>query len=588
MKDVDPEIYSSAFTLSDMEIFVFPELMYSLLLANIMSPLVWKWRDEDCFKKLEGKDPYKKLMRLRQFIMDEFEFNLDLQTWGLTDKNTEIKRFERFLPAEQISKSNALFGYEGDSYYYDVDIRKHFGLDKYNGDIIPYWKTETVEAMNAFRYKAGYRSGAGECVSLSTLYAAAAFIVCGIPLEDIYMVLTPLHSQNFIDINDGVITNNRRLVTKSMWFNGTELSNKAQRALRKEQITIVAHSSGLVHCLYKDATIDKKLYVQFTAKLNDFLACPLDELSLTGFLRSNHNYHKYFQFCRECRGVPQFVKAEILFHYEHESNFRICDPTHEKLLEEVDEEDFSNHEYPGRIRCDQFKEYMGKKKPDINSEAGRKELIKVLSDYIPEAGKFVAELYDFLHIEPKLPAPSAVRQSSPQAGSGQAGDKNYIPAEPIKISPDMSREDIIDYLRSIRDKNLTADLAFYAYRDMESCDWEPFVKSAIERSPVSIEMTKNKSIEQVYQWLKDMPNESIYDNRRVSQPDEVANYGRGDGIEKAFTLANILHNRKPEREITIKITGGSVVIDAGGKFEFESEKAFEKTVEIEQEKYQIQ
>jgi len=565
------EKYSSAFTLSDMEIFVFPELMYSLLLANIMSPIVWKWRDEACFKKLDGKDSYKKLMRLRQFIMDQFEFNLDLQTWGLTDKNTEIKRFEKFLPAEQISKSNALFGYEGDSYYYDVDIRKHFGLDKYTGDIIPYWKTETVEAMNAFKFKQAYKSGAGECVSLSTLYAAAAFIVCGIPLEDIYMVLTPLHSQNFIDINDGVITNNRRLVTKAMWFNGTELSNKAQRALRNEQITIVAHSSGLIHCLYEDATIDKKVYDKFAARLNEFLACMLEPITITGFLRSNHNYHKYFQFCRDCRGVPQFVKAEVLFHYEHESNFRICDSTHEKLLTEVDEEDFSNTEYPGRIRCDQFKEYMGKKKPDINTEAGRKDLTVVLSDYIPDAGKFVAELYDFLHIEPKLPV----------------GQRNYIPNEPIKISPDMSREQVIDYLQSIRGKNIIADLAFYACRDMETCDWQPFIKSAIERSPVSIEMTKDKSIEDCFQWLKDMPNESIYDGKRLAQPEEVANYGRGDGIEKAITLANVIHKREPQQEISITIADSSVTVEADKEFDFESSKAFNKKIKINKEEYTI-
>ena len=35
---------SSALTLSDMEIFVFPELIYSLLLANLMSPRIWRWR----------------------------------------------------------------------------------------------------------------------------------------------------------------------------------------------------------------------------------------------------------------------------------------------------------------------------------------------------------------------------------------------------------------------------------------------------------------------------------------------------------------------------------------------------------------
>jgi hypothetical protein len=49
------EKYTSAITLSDMEVFVFPELMYSLVLANIMSPVIWKWRELDCFKKLQGK-----------------------------------------------------------------------------------------------------------------------------------------------------------------------------------------------------------------------------------------------------------------------------------------------------------------------------------------------------------------------------------------------------------------------------------------------------------------------------------------------------------------------------------------------------
>ncbi|HAL44852.1 MAG TPA: hypothetical protein DCP47_02890 [Phycisphaerales bacterium] len=571
MKNIELEKYSSAFTLADMEIFVFPELMYSLLLANIMSPLIWKWREDKSFKKLEGKEPYKKLMRLRQFIMDEFEFNLDLETWGLTDKQSEIERFKKYIPAEQIAQSNALFGYEGDKYYYDVDIRKHFGLDKYTTDTIPYWKTETVEAMNAFKYKKGYKTGAGECVSLSTLYGAAAFIVCGIPLEDIYMVLTPLHSQNFIDINGGIITNNRRMVTKAMWFNGTETSDKAQRALRNEQITIVAHNSGLIHCMYNDATIDKNAYEKFIGRLNDYLYYPLEPLSVANFLRSKGQYQKHFQFCRDCRGNAQFVRAEKLFSYEHDSNFRVCDNTHEKLLAEVHEEDFSNHEYPKRIRCDQFKEYLGKNKPDIYTEQGRIELAKVLQDYIPDSEKFVDELYHFLHIEPKLPG----------------NDRNYIPSEPIKITPDMSREDIIDYLKSIRDKNITADLAFYAYRDMANCDWQPFMKSAMERSPVSIEKTKDKSMDDCYQWLLSMPNDSIYDNQRLAQPDEVANYTRGDGIEKAITLSNIIHKRNPQQQIEIYINNDNVSVRADKTYEFKSSKGFEKKITINEDKYRI-
>src|SRR3990172_868175 len=135
MKPDQLEKYSSAMTLSDMEIFVFPELVYSLVLANIMSPVIWGWRELDCFKKLEGKGSYKKLMRLKQFIIDEFDFNLDLETWGLTSKAAEIKRFENFISPEDIAKSNALFGYEGDKYYFDVDIRKHFGLEKFTATL---------------------------------------------------------------------------------------------------------------------------------------------------------------------------------------------------------------------------------------------------------------------------------------------------------------------------------------------------------------------------------------------------------------------------------------------------------------------
>ena len=51
----DLEKYSSAYTLSDMEIFIFPELFYSLVLANIMSPEIWKWRDDPWFAYVENK-----------------------------------------------------------------------------------------------------------------------------------------------------------------------------------------------------------------------------------------------------------------------------------------------------------------------------------------------------------------------------------------------------------------------------------------------------------------------------------------------------------------------------------------------------
>ena len=558
------EKYSSAITLSDMEIFVFPELMYALVLADIMSPVIWRWRELDCFKKLQGKSSYKKLMRLKQFIMDEYEFNLDLETWGLTSKAGELKQFENFVSPEAIAKSNALFGYTGDKYYFDVDIRRHFGLDKYDSDIIPYWKTETVEAMDAFRYKPGYTKWAGECVSLAVLYAAAAFIVCGIPLEDIYMILTPLHSQNFIDIQDGVLTNNRRLVTKAMWFNGTAISDKAQRALRNESVTTIAHSTGYVHCIYDDATMDKNACRYFANRLGSYLSVGLNLQVFANFLRCNRDYQKYFQACRDCHGQMHFIKAEVLFHYEHGSNYRIADRTFEKLLAEVSEEDFVPYQLPDRIRCDQLEEFIEKEKIDPRNSESRSSLTKYLEPVIPDAKRLVDELANFVHTEAKLPGL----------------EKNYISAEPIKIDVTQSREQIIDYLLSIRQSNPAADLAFYAYRDMESCDWAPFIKAAMERNPVSAQMAEAISADQVYAWLEQMENVSIYDGKRLAQPDEVANYNRGDGLEKALLLANVIRQRNPEQDIKITVDNNDVLLKEKGEYRFVSGKGLKNEINM--------
>jgi hypothetical protein len=559
------EKYSSAVTLSDMEIFVFPELMYSLVLANIMSPEIWKWRQEDCFRKLEGKSSWRKLLRLKQFIMDEYDFNLDLETWGLTTRDRELARFSRFISPEDIAASNALFGYHGDKYYFDVDIRKHFGLDKYSTEAIPYWKTETVEAMNAFPMRPGYTRKAGECVSLAALYAAAAFVVCGIPLEDIYMILTPLHSQNFIDLQDGVLTNNRRIVTKAMWFNGTEITYKAQRALRNEQVTIVAHNTGYVHCFYPEATIEKTAYEKFVGKLHAFLRAELDPLAMANFLRAESKWQKYFIFCHHVHGVEKWVRAETLFAYEHDSDNRIGDATFDKLFDEVSEDDFASTKPLDRICFEHLNRQMRKSKIDMRTLEGQKTFADYLRPYIVESDKLARDMGEFISMKPRLPQ----------------ADKTYLSPYHIDVRPEMSREEIVEYLRSIRNDCPTADMAFYAYRDMANCEWEPFIKAAMERNPVSLEMAKDKSVVQVYQWLGEMENESIYDGQRLAQPDEVANYRSGDGVEKAFAMANVLRDREPDEAVTIVINGREVAVRGSSEYVFESAKGMKKTIGIQ-------
>ena len=438
MKDISSEEKSSAVTLSDMEIFVFPELMYALVLANILSPRLWAWRDLPWFDGIREMRPKRRLQRLRQHIMDNYTFNLDLETWGLTTQQRELARFAPFLSPDEITRSNALFGYQGDVYYYDIDIRRHFGLDKYTSDVIPYWKTETIEAMDAFRHKEGHAVGAGECVSLAGLYAAAAFVVCGLPLDSIYLMATPLHSQNFLDVDTGILTNNRRLVTKAMWANGTVISQQARRALEHERVTIVSHATGYIHLLYPKATIDPAAYAHFSQRLASFLVPPKDAA-------------------------------------------------------------------------------------------------------------------DTRLVTPRLPDSTRV--------------SFYHSDAPLDLTPEMDRAEIVQRLDALRTTNRAAALAPYAARELGITEEGPFIQAALQRNPVSKSAFSDASrigalskigvadVSSALTRIAALPNESIYDGpSRLAQPDEVWNFGRGDGLEKCLLAANILGGTE------IRIYNGSATL----------------------------
>ena len=147
------------------------------------------------------------------------------------------------------------------------------------------------------------------------------FVVGRIPLEKIFLIATPLHSQNFITEKDGLITNNRRIVTKNMWFNGTSLTEKARRAMENEKVTIVSHITGYIHTQYNEATIDKKEYDLFTNRLKEFLVTDPTKLIFINFLRFKSKYKNLFQYRCECSGNPRYIALEKMFEYEHNSKF---------------------------------------------------------------------------------------------------------------------------------------------------------------------------------------------------------------------------------------------------------------------------
>ena len=567
------EKYSSAFTLSDMEIFIFPELFYPLILADIISPILWKWRDDPWFKDIEKKSFNNRANRVKQYIIQNYIFNLDLSTWGLTSKNAEIERFRDFFDIELLHQSNALFGYEGDKYYFDIDIRKHFGLDMYDSDIIPYWKTETIEAMTAFRHKENFTSGAGECVSLSALYAAAMFVVGRVPLENIFQIATPLHSQNFIIERDGLITNNRRIVTKNMWYNGTSLSEKARRAMENEKVTLVSHISGYIHTIYKQATIDREAYQLFSEQLRDFLRTDLTNLIFINFLRFKSKYKTLFQYCCECSGKKRYISLEKMFEYEHTSKHNVSAESRQSLITEIDGDEFHLSPIHGKLILNDFESVLvlnsGKTLKEIE-----KECLKISDQrFHMIINEMFCDISDFILIVPNIPDP----------------DKEYQSTNKLNITTKDSREKIINLISGNYARSELAQLTLYVYRQMDRIDWLPFIKAALERNPVCINDLKSNDKSEVYNTLKNMADASIYDGYRLALPDEVWNFRRGDGVEKALLMADFLRNTDNHAVISIDISDKKVTLSIHGEeFCFTSNKHLKKSVQISGNDYRIE
>ncbi len=228
-------------------------------------------------------------------------------------------------------------------------------------------------------------------------------------------------------------------------------------------------------------------------------------------------------------------------------------------------EDYTRYKYVDRICCEQVLAFVKYENIDLKDEQSRLAFTNYLKPFVPDAGKLTEQLCSFAHMEAKLPS----------------HEKQYIPAGPIEIAATQNREEIIDYLQNIRQSNTTADLAFYAYRDMATCDWQPFIKAAIERNPVSIEAAAKESVEELYNRLCAMDDDSIYDGKRLAQPDEVVNFATGDGIEKAILLANVIKAKDPLSPVEIDIDNKNVLLKAQNQYRFTSSKAIKKTLVID-------
>jgi hypothetical protein len=191
------------------------------------------------------------------------------------------------------------------------------------------------------------------------------------------------------------------------------------------------------------------------------------------------------------------------------------------------------------------------------SEHDRARLREQLSCCCFNAEEVIADLLKFCTLEPRLPAQA----------------KTWEPGPVIHIPCGSSREEIIDQLEAERAGNPVADLAFQAYRDMRRTHWKPFIKAALERNPVSIRACEGMELEGAAERLRRMDDISIYEETRMAQPDEVWNFQRGDGLEKALCLMNIARSRYPQDRVRLGGGGRSACVSVRGRdYRFKAER----------------
>ncbi|MBE0648814.1 MAG: hypothetical protein IH596_13670 [Bacteroidales bacterium] len=116
---------------------------------------------------------------------------------------------------------------------------------------------------------------------------------------------------------------------------------------------------------------------------------------------------------------------------------------------------------------------------------------------------------------------------------------------------------------------------------MDYCDWAPFVKAVLERNPVSVAMFRDMELPEVYSRLLEWPDESIYEGNRLALPDEVVNFGLGDGIEKALVLANVIRSKDRECKIALVIDNQKVELQVEKeRYLFTSAKQFSRKLSL--------
>lgn len=259
-------------------------LIPAFLLANMMSPQLWAWREQK-----SAFDPSGNLLSTRRRLneLQRFFHRYTFLTladkpggdpWGLIDFEEEGERLGKEF-VEEIRK-------EYDDTFHVLRVENpdsQFGaiLDEpyYQQGKFPRLKNETFEVMNAFeRLPELEGKRAGKCIGLTMLWAAAACVWGRFSPKKIAIIGNRAHMFGFIDEEEGHLLNNTK------WFNSTRITNQSELSEFVRHVTsnsatsfVYSPGAGMCHCSAGKSTLPDATCNQIGHRLSQFVAKPVKQ-----------------------------------------------------------------------------------------------------------------------------------------------------------------------------------------------------------------------------------------------------------------------------------------------------------------------
>jgi len=256
-------------------------LLPAYLMANIMSPMLWRWREK---RRAHGPDggllsAGRRLHDLqRQFHQYSFTCFADQpggDPWGLVDFAEE----ERRLGTEYVQSARCqidaglrhLLKRQPDSQFGRIVEQPY-----YRQGYFPRLRNETIELMNAYRGILEDGKASGKCAALALLWTAA-LPVCGrFSLDDVVLVGNRAHYYVFLDGDSNHVFNNGKWYNRTRLKNGSDLSMLAKFvATDTELVFLYCPSRGVWDCDKGTSEVPRQHLGRLLGTMEQFLGIPL-------------------------------------------------------------------------------------------------------------------------------------------------------------------------------------------------------------------------------------------------------------------------------------------------------------------------